>query len=180
MPAQNDPLQTAAEERGPDDPAGWRRRGLLALQIPLGLLMLVGVALNLANVFSRYVLGSAIFWTEEVLVMITIWGVFLGAVAVAWNGEHLAMDLFAARLGPRARRALNALIAATLILVCGFVALQSWEIVGRFARTDAVRAGAQIPKVIPHSALLLGFSLTALAVVVRIRRYLRAGTGAGG
>ena len=37
---------------------------------------------------------------------------------------------------------------------------------------EAVSAGAQIPKVIPHSALLIGFSLSALAVVLRWRRWV--------
>ena len=167
----------AGADRSSAQPEPPPRRGLALVQIPLGLMLLVGVVLNLANVFSRYVLGAAIFWTEEVLVLITIWGVFLGAVAVAWNGEHLAMDLFASRLGTRARRVLNAVIAAAMVALCLFVAAQSWQIVSLFVRTDAVSAGAQIPKVIPHAALLLGFSLTALVVVVRIRRYLDAGLG---
>ncbi len=138
----------------------------------LGVLMLAGVALNLANVFGRYALGSPIFWAEEVLVGFTIWGVFLGSVLVAWRGEHLAMDLFSSRLRGAPRRALNGLVALVMVVVCGFVALQSWRIVMLFVETDAVSAGAQIPKAIPHSALLVGFGLTALAVVIRIRSYL--------
>jgi TRAP-type transport system small permease protein len=143
-----------------------------ALTLVLGVLMLVAVLLNFINVFSRYVLGSPIFWTEEVLVMITIWGVFLGAVVATWNGEHLAMDLFSSRLRGPARRVLNASIATATIAVCSFVAYQSYQIVLLFAVTEAVSVGAEIPKVIPHSALLLGFGLSALAVVLRIRSYL--------
>lgn len=159
----------AVEAKPPRGPVA--RAGLTIL----GVLMLAGVALNLANVFSRYVLGAAIFWTEEVLVGMTIWGVFLGAALVAWNGEHLAMDLFSARLKGRARQVLNGIIALAMVLVCGFVASQSYKIVKLFAETEAVSAGAQIPKVIPHSALLVGFTLIALAVVLRIRRYINAG-----
>jgi TRAP-type C4-dicarboxylate transport system permease small subunit len=145
----------------------------LGLEFLLGLLMLVGVALNFANVFGRYVLGSPIFWAEEVLVLLTIWGVFIGLVVVAWNGEHLAMDLFSSRLTGWPKRLLNGTIAATMVVVCGFVAVQSWTIVSLFLATEAVSVGAQIPKAIPHGALLVGFGLTALAVVVRIRVYLR-------
>lgn len=143
-----------------------------SLELSLGVLMLLGVALNLANVFGRYALGAPIFWAEEVLVGFTVWGVFLGAVLVAWRGEHLAMDLFSARVRGTPRHLLNALVAVATIVVCGFVALQSWKIVTLFVQTDAVSAGAQIPKAIPHSALLVGFGLTALAVVLRIRAYV--------
>lgn len=143
-----------------------------SLRLVLGLLMLVAVALNFANVFSRYILGSPIFWTEEVLVVITIWGVFLGMVVVAWNGEHLAMDLFTSSLRGPARVVLNSAIVATTVVVSAFVAWQSYLIVLLFAATEAVSVGAEIPKVIPHSALLAGFGLTAVAVVLRIRAYL--------
>lgn len=150
-----------------------RGRGLIAaLNRALGVLMLVGVALNFVGVFSRYALGSAIFWTEEVLVLITIWGVFVGSVVIAWHGEHLSMDLFSARLQGWPKLLLKAAIAATTVLVSAFVAWQSWQIVSLFAATDAVSAGARIPKIIPHSALLVGFSLTAVVVLVRIRAYL--------
>jgi TRAP-type C4-dicarboxylate transport system permease small subunit len=154
-------------------------RILGGLQFLLAALMLSGVALNFANVFGRYVLGSPIFWAEEVMVMITIWGVFLGMIAIAWNGEHLTMDLFSSRLQGGARRALNLLTAGTLVVVCGFVALQSWRIVSMFVATEAVSVGAEIPKAIPHSALLVGFGLTALAVVVRIRAYASGRFGGG-
>ncbi|UCE31606.1 MAG: TRAP transporter small permease, partial [Burkholderiales bacterium] len=145
--------------------------------VVLGLLMLAGVALNFVAVFSRYVLGSAIFWTEEVLVLITIWGVFIGCVAIAWKGEHLSMDLFSSKLRGLPKRVLRGATAATLVATSAFVAWQSWQIVALFVATDAVSAGARIPKVIPHSALLAGFGLMALVVIVRIRAYLSGDFG---
>jgi TRAP-type C4-dicarboxylate transport system permease small subunit len=72
--------------------------------------------------------------------------------------------------------ALNAVIALTLASVCAFIAWQSFTIVQLFAQTEAVSAGAQIPKVIPHSALLVGFSLSALAVLLRWRRWVFGAT----
>jgi TRAP-type C4-dicarboxylate transport system permease small subunit len=49
-----------------------------------------------------------------------------------------------------------------------------------FHQTEAVSAGAQIPKVIPHSALMVGFLLSALAVIVRWRRWLTEPHGSNG
>lgn len=84
--------------------------------------MLAGVLLNLSNVIGRYAFAKPIFWAEEVLVALTIWGVFLGAAVVTWRGDHLNMDLFSSRLSGGVRLALNALTALTLAAVCAFIA----------------------------------------------------------
>lgn len=138
----------------------------------LGALILAGIAINFAGVVSRYAFGKAIFWSEEVLVFMTIWGVFVGLAAIAYRGEHLNMDLFYTRIDGIWKLLLNALIALTVLACCGFMVAQSWQIVSLFAQTGQVSITAGIPKAIPHAALLVGFLLTALAVVVRIRAYL--------
>lgn len=138
----------------------------------LGTLMLVGVAINFANVVGRYAFGHALFWAEEAMVFLTIWGVFIGMAAIAWRGEHLSMDLFSSSLRGGPRAALNGLMAAILVACCAFAAVQSWQVTALFVQAQQVSVSAAIPKAIPHAALLAGFSLTALAVLVRFRAYL--------
>jgi C4-dicarboxylate transporter, DctQ subunit len=138
----------------------------------LGALMLAGIAITFVNVVSRYAFGQAIFWSEEVLVFMTIWGVFVGMAAIAYRGQHLNMDLFSSRISGVARTLLNGLVALTMLACCIFVMAQSWKIVSLFAQTGQVSVAAGIPKAIPHAALLVGFFLTALAVLVRFRSYL--------
>ena len=138
----------------------------------LGTLMLAGVAINFANVVGRYLFGQALFWAEETMVFITIWGVFIGMAAIAYNGDHLNMDLFSASIRGRWRAALNAALLATLLACCAFVAVQSLQVVWLFASAGQVSVAAGIPKAIPHAALAAGFALTALAVLVRVRSYL--------
>jgi TRAP-type C4-dicarboxylate transport system permease small subunit len=138
----------------------------------MGSLMLGGIAIIFVNVVSRYFFGRAIFWAEEVLVFMSMWGVFLGLVAVTFNGDHLNMDLFSSRFSGRWKTALNALVVFTLVASCLFVAIQSWKIVSLFAQTGQVSVAAAIPKAIPHAALLVGFALAAFAAVVRFRAYL--------
>jgi len=134
--------------------------------------MLVGVAINFANVVGRYAFGHALFWAEETMVFITIWGVFIGMAAIAYRGEHLNMDLFSAAIRGRWRLALNGLMTVVLLACCLFVAVQSWQVTSLFAQASQVSVSAGIPKALPHAALLAGFALTAVAVVVRIRAYL--------
>jgi len=138
----------------------------------LGTLMLVGVAINFANVVGRYVFGHAFFWAEETMVFLTIWGVFLGMAAITYNGDHLNMDLFSTAIRGPWRKALNGFVAAVLVACCLFVVVQSYQVVTLFAQAGQISVSAGIPKAIPHAALLAGFALAALAVVVRIRSYL--------
>jgi C4-dicarboxylate transporter DctQ subunit len=138
----------------------------------LGTIMLAGVAICFANVVSRYVFGAAIFWAEEVLVFLTIWGVFIGTAAAAYDGAHLNMDLFQSVVRGHARTALNLFIALAVIACCAFAAWQSLTVVKLFIAGGQLTIAAQLPKAIPHTALLVGFVLTALAVVVRIRAYM--------
>jgi TRAP-type C4-dicarboxylate transport system permease small subunit len=138
----------------------------------LGTLMMLGVAINFANVIGRYVFGHALFWAEEVMVFITIWGVFIGLAAITYGGDHLNMDLFSSAIRGPWRIVVNGFVAAVMIACCVFVALQSYHVVTLFAQTKQVSVGAEVPKASPHAALLAGFALAALAVVVRIRSYL--------
>lgn len=134
--------------------------------------MLAGVAISFANVVARYAFGRAIFWAEEVLVFIAIWGVFIGMAAATYERAHLSMDLFSAHLAGRTRRAVDAAMVATLLAVCGFMLAQSWQVVALFWASGAVSVSAGVPKWIPHAAVPAGFALTALAVLVRLRFYL--------
>lgn len=139
----------------------------------IGTLMLVDVALNGANVVGRYFFGAPIFWAEEVMVQLTIWGVFIGIVAVAYRQEHLSMDLFSARLPEPWRGLLRGLTVLVLVLCCLFTARQSWTIVRMFDDTGAVTNAAGIPKAIPHAALLIGFTMTAFAAALGLRARFR-------
>lgn len=138
----------------------------------LGTLMLLGIAINFANVIGRYAFGYAFFWAEETMVFITIWGVFIGMAAITYNGDHLNMDLFSAAIRGRWRATLNSLTVTALIACSIFVVIQSWQVVMLFAKANQVSVSAGIPKAIPHAALLTGFALAVVAVVVRIRSYL--------
>jgi TRAP-type C4-dicarboxylate transport system permease small subunit len=137
----------------------------------LGTLMLTGIAINFANVVSRYLFGHALFWAEEVMVFLTIWGVFVGIAAIAYNGDHLSMDLFSARLRGRWQLGRNVLMTLILLACCAFALIQSCRVVALFVQTGSVSVSAGVPKAIPHAALAVGFALTILAVVVRIRSY---------
>ena len=39
----------------------------------------MAIAINLANVVGRYVFAAPVFWAEEVLMFMIIWGIYIAA-----------------------------------------------------------------------------------------------------
>lgn len=138
----------------------------------MGVLMLAGVGICLANVVARYAFGKAFFWAEEAMVFMTIWGVFLGVASATFDRAHLNMDLFSHRISGAALRVLNGAIVLVMLACCGFMVWQSAQVVKLFIDSGVVTVSAGLPKWIPHLALPVGFSLMALAALFRLRLYL--------
>lgn len=166
-----DDLQTS--HHSAQGPPSWQRLVFVACpRVVTAVLLLTGIAINFANVISRYVFNFALFWAEEIMVFLVVWCVFLGAVSVTFNGAHLKMDLVSARITSPWKEIVNGL-AAIAFLVCGaFVTVQSWKAVRLFAQAGDVSVTAAVPMVIPHVAVLIGIILMVLAVLFRLRAYL--------
>ena len=138
----------------------------------IGTALLVGIAINFVNVIARHFFGFALFWAEEVMVFGIIWSTAVAAIAITFNGDHLRMDLFSARLASPWREVINGVTVALFVGIGAFVAFQSYSVVSAFAKTGMVSVTMALPLTIPHAALLVGLSLMVVAVVVRVRAYL--------
>jgi TRAP-type C4-dicarboxylate transport system permease small subunit len=131
----------------------------------VGVVILLAIAINFANIIGRYVFLAPLPWAEEVLVFLVIWGVCLGASAVTYDNRHLDMDLFVVRFPPKLRAALEALQLAVLVGLCAFTAVNAWTIVAVMARNGQVSITAGVPMTIPYAAFVTGFALIAVAAV---------------
>jgi TRAP-type C4-dicarboxylate transport system permease small subunit len=162
----------------PDEPTQSRRKRVeefLFIKIPYivsGILFLIAAAINIVNIVARYVFFKPIFWAEEILIFLMIWGVYVVVITITYRGAHLCMDLIYSTFKPPVKIAINIAVTVTLLACTIFTAVQSWQVVLLHFRNSAVTAGTDIPLVIPHTAVLLGFSLMALTVLVRLRAYI--------
>ena len=143
---------TEPDPSRPPPPAWQRHIFVTAPRALTAVLILAGIGINFANVISRYLFNFALYWAEEIMVFVIVWCVFIGAVAVAFNGAHLKMDLLSTRLESPWKEFVNGIAAAAF---------------------GDVSVTASVPMVIPHSALLIGIVLMVLAVILRWRAYLR-------
>ena len=132
----------------------------------LGLMMLAGVVINIANVIGRYVYSAPIFWAEEILVYMMIWAVFIGLPAIVIANAHLRMDLFYAMMSARLRRVVDWL-ATMVAFACGlFGVYYSWQVVTLLAANRQTSVAAGAPMALVHAALLTGFALMLLAAAI--------------
>jgi TRAP-type C4-dicarboxylate transport system permease small subunit len=73
--------------------------------------------LFLAGVFARYVLGRPLVWSDELIMIIFLWVVFLTEAFVLTEREQVTFDGVYDLLGERARRALQAAGAVTIAVM---------------------------------------------------------------
>lgn len=139
----------------------------------LGSLILAGVGLNFANVVGRYVFLRPIIWAEEVLVFIMIWCVLLGATLVTWEGRHLRMEVLYNIAPAPLRWWLRLFTTLVFLAVALFVLVASAAVVRLIARTGQVSVVAEIPMVIPYSAIPVSFALIVVLLAWRFRAFVR-------
>ena len=146
----------------------WVRRGHRILAWTIGLLMLAMVLLNVINVVARRVFGSAIAAADELLMFSMVWLVFLGVILVTGEDRHLRFDILSKALSGRGKTIYGIVIDALVALMAAYVALQSYDIVGRLIQFGQRSMAAEIPMAVPHLAVLVGLTATALLAATRL------------
>lgn len=151
------------------------RIGRVMLSAPrfiIGCLILVSVVINFANVIGRYFFQSSIVWAEEAMIYIMIWCVFIGAILVSWEGRHLKMDLFSSTLPERWKRITNLFATLLFVFIVALVAYYSYQVTSLMNKLGQKSVVANLPMVIPHAAVTIGFILMLVAVAVRLRFHI--------
>lgn len=144
-------------------PASLVQAAASVARVILGLLLLGMVAINVAAALCRYVFGIVFTGADETLVFAMIWMVMVGLILVTANQNHIGLDFLVTRAGPRARAALALLHHAVLTGACTYAAFYCAAFVARVAAIGQTTMALGIPAVVPHFALVVGFTGAALA-----------------
>jgi len=137
-----------------------------------GVVLLAAITINIVNVVGRYVFSRPVDWSEEMLVYLVIWGVFISVGSITYQGLHLRMDLLVLGVKGWFRTLLGALTAGLMIACSIFVMIQTFGILRSYIASGETSMGAKIPLVYPHTALFVGFAFMAAAALIRFRCYL--------
>ncbi|MFN3936149.1 MAG: TRAP transporter small permease [Gemmobacter sp.] len=87
-------------------------------------LMILMLAINLANILSRLLFDKGIIWVFPLTAVLFVWTIFLGFYVIYRRGSDITIDILTRRLPPRLAAAIAALVAALSI---GLMALILWQ-----------------------------------------------------
>jgi len=143
-----------------------------------GVIFLIAIAINFANVIGRYFFHVPIFWAEEIVVYGIIWCVMLGAALVFWQGQHLRVEIIELFLSVRSISRLRLLVLAVVCLVAVATTYFGVQFLVLVADMDQRSVVTQLPMVIPFAAVPIGFLLIVVASAIRLTQRVRT-MGAG-
>ena len=145
------------------------RRGFeRALDVVVGSLLVVIVCITLAQVFSRYVLGSSLIWSSELVRLLYVWLIMLAAAKVG----HMRITILTDALPAAVRRVAGWIVLAISLGCLGLLfygGLSIWALL----RNDTY-SGLPLSPGLLFLAVAVGSALWAL---VSIARAVEAGDG---
>jgi TRAP-type C4-dicarboxylate transport system permease small subunit len=141
---------------------------VVVLRIAAGTMLMLSVGINFANIIGRYIFSVSLYWAEEAMLFLMIGCVFFGATQAGWLGRHIRMDVVISLLPPRTRKFFDVLSDIVTILTCVAVAVFAWPVMTMLYQLDQRSETANIPLVIPQSAVPIGLLLMAILIAVRL------------
>ncbi len=160
-----EPDAQQTESSSLDEFTAWLRRVLTGVSV---VLLATYFIMVLVQVFYRYVLNESIFWAEELVRGLMVWGVMISSALAAAARGHIRIELFESSLPPAAARVVIAIaksltIAFSLILLWAAIQLmdRSW-----FQQSPLLG----VPKWTVYMAVAVGAALEALLMLLTWKR----------
>ncbi|MFV0334561.1 MAG: TRAP transporter small permease [Tropicimonas sp.] len=101
------------------------------------LLLAAVVCLGIAQVASRYLLGSSIIWSEEAIRLLYVWMILIAAA----NADHMRITFLDTLLGQGARTVLQAFRVLVVLAMLALLIWGAWQLNLSFGRDRYVALG---------------------------------------
>jgi TRAP-type C4-dicarboxylate transport system permease small subunit len=121
-------------------------------------------ALVLLQIFFRFVLNESLFWAEELIRGLMVWGVMLASVLVGRARGHIRVEGVELLLGARARRALMQVCDVVSVTFCVLLVVASAMLMDRV--WHQMSPMLEVPKWTVYMALAIGPALEALVILL--------------
>jgi C4-dicarboxylate transporter DctQ subunit len=130
--------------------------------------LLFVVAVNAANIIARYIFRSAFSWAEESMLFAMIFGVYVGAISVAWQQAHIRIDAFL-NLAPISWRwPLHIFSTLVLVSILVPVVTASYQVVTLLFQFDQRSDALQFPMWIPQGIVPVSLTFIMLLALARL------------
>lgn len=140
-------------------------------------MLVVYFSLVLLQIFFRFVLNESLFWAEELVRGLMVWGVMMASVLVGRARGHIRVEGIELLLGGRGRRVLFQLCDAVCIAFCMLLAVACVQLMDRV--WHQMSPMLEIPKWTVYLAVAVGPALEALIVLLTWGQGPEAGTSTG-
>lgn len=116
------------------------------LDIAVAAVMLVIlIALTFGGVVMRYIVGRPLTWLEEVQLACMVWIVFAAGGAAFRTGNHVAIEILVDMMPKGLQRAMDYIIGILMLLLLGYLFLQSVGFVKLFISSGRSTSMLNIP-----------------------------------
>ncbi|ANU27048.1 hypothetical protein I858_008600 [Planococcus versutus] len=127
--------------------------------------MALMVILIFVQVFTRYIMGDALSWTEEASRYLFIWLIFLSIGISFIEKKHISIDIISDRLPKKAQIILQQSIFLILIALSVFLLIGGWDLVEQMQTFKQKSATLQVPMWIVYLSLPIGFLFAILRLI---------------
>lgn len=133
----------------------------------------LAAVIAIVAVLLRYVFGVFLFWSEEAIIYLIIYSTFLGAVVTLRHNEHVNVDILAAFLKARGRRALAVVAAAVTVVYLVCVGYFAWLLLFEPFSTSTITPSLKLPLWVVEAAVPIGLTLMLLRALEMLVRNAR-------
>ncbi len=125
-----------------------------------GLLLLM-IAMAVAQIFLRNLFESGISWGDVLVRILVLWIGLLGAMAASRQNRHISIDLLTRYLPPRFKMFVNSMTAFFTAIISSLVAYHGCRFV-LMEMESGGKAFAQVPAWLCEAVIPAAFSVIAL------------------
>ena len=125
-------------------------------------------------VTRRYVIDRPLQWSDELIGYLLVTLVMLGAAEALRRGDHIAIDLVTARLGPKMRRVQAAFGYLSVMAFAAIVGVSIWDSIVFARGFGSYSVGyIEIETWIPQVPVVIGMGLLFLTALLGLYRTVR-------
>lgn len=145
-----------------------------ACQAVTSVALLIMVALTVAEIFVRQILGSSLLVVDEYCGYLMVVLAYWGAACAFIDGEFVRVDAFFDRFSAKVKRVANFIFTIFFTVGNGFVTYYAWaNTLKTIRRGDVAATIAQTPLTYPKLMMAFGLVFLELVLVFRIIEFFQ-------
>lgn len=134
-------------------------------RVLITVMMMIMVVLIFTQVFTRYILGNSLGWTEEASRYLFIWLIFLSIGIAFVDKKHISIDILIDILPEKFKKVIMQISYVLLMALSIFLFIQGMELVGKLQEFSQKSSTLQIPMWMIYLSLPLGFLIAVIRLI---------------